>query len=71
MAQKITDIVQRHEKFVIQCFQENLTILGSKSHFFHFSTVYTGGINRTGKVGTVCLSGICALTVIADKEEMM
>ena len=32
--------------------------------------VSIGGTDKTGKVGAVSLSGICALTVIADKGEM-
>ena len=71
MAQKITDIVQPHKKFVIQRFDKKLTRRGPKSHFFISPHVYTGGTNKAGKVGAVSFSGICALTVIADKEEMM
>ena len=32
--------------------------------------VSIGGTDKTGKVGAVSLSGICALTVIVDKGEM-
>ena len=59
-----------HEKFAIQRFEENLTKRGAKKPFFHFSTVSIGGTDKAGKVGAVSLSGICALIVIADKEEL-
>ena len=70
MAQKITDDMHPHEKFSIQRFEENLTRRGPKSHFFHFTTVSIGGTDKAGKVGAVSLSGICAPTAIADREEM-
>ena len=56
-----------HEKFAFQRFGENLTRLGA---LFHFTTVSIGGTEEFGKVGAVSFSGICALTVVADKEEM-
>ena len=66
MAQKITDEMHPYEKFAIQRFEENLTRRGAKKPFFHFTTVSIGG---TASIGAVSLPGICALTVIADKEE--
>ena len=59
-----------HKKFAIQRFEENLTKRGAKKPFFHFTTVLIGGTDKGGKVGAVSLSGICALIVIADKEEL-
>ena len=59
-----------HEKFAIQRFEENLSKWGAKKPFFHFTTVSIGGTDKAGKVCAVSLSGICALTVIGDKEEM-
>ena len=67
MARKIIDDIHPHEKFAIQRFEENLTRRGAKKPFFRFTAVSIGG---TDKAGAVSLSGICALTVIADKEEM-
>ena len=69
MAQKVTDDMHPHEKFTIQRFEENLTRRGARKPFFHFTTVSIGGTDKAGKVGAVSLSRICALTVIADKEE--
>ena len=43
---------------------------GAKKPFFHFTTVSIGGTDKAGKVGAVSLSRICALIVIADKEEL-
>ena len=59
-----------HEKFAIQRCEENLTRRRAKKPFFHFTTVSLGGTGKAGKVGAVSLSGTCALTVTADKEEM-
>ena len=59
-----------HEKFTIERCEENLTRRGAKKRFSHFSLVLIGGTDKAGKVGAVSLSGICALTVVADKEEM-
>ena len=70
MAQKIIDDMYPHEKFAIQVFEESLTRRGAKKQFFHFSTVSIGGTDKAGKVRVVSLSGICSLTIIADKEEM-
>ena len=70
MAQKIIDDMHPHEKFAIQQFEENLTRRGTKKPFFHFTTVSIVGTDKAGKVDAVSLSGICALNVIADKEEM-
>ena len=70
MAQKITDDMHPHEKFAIQRFEENLTRQGVKKPFFHSTTVSTGKTSKAGKEGAVSLSGICALTVIADKDEI-
>ena len=67
MAQKITDDMHPHEMFAIQRFEENLTRRGVKKPFFHFTTVSIGG---TDEVVAVFLSRICAMTAIADKEEM-
>ena len=58
MAQKITDDMDSKDQ------------TGAKKQFFHFTTVSIGGIDKAGKVGAVSLSGICALTVIADKQRM-
>ena len=69
MAQKIIDDMHPHKKFDIQRFEENLTRQGAKKPFFHFTKVSIGGTDKAGKVGAVSFSGICALTVIADKEE--
>ena len=57
-----------HEKFAIKRFDENLTRRGAQKPFFNFTTVSKGGSDKAGKVGAVFISGICALTVIADKE---
>ena len=70
MAQKITDDMHPQEKFAIQRFEQNLTRRGSKKPFFLFTTVSIGGTDKAGKVGAVSFSGICALTVMVDKEEM-
>ena len=71
MAQKIINDMHPHEKFVIiQRFEGNLTRRGAKKPFFHFITVSIGGTDKAGKVGAVSLSEVCALIVIADKEEM-
>ena len=70
MAQKIIDDMHPHEKFAIQRFEESLTRRGAKKQFLHFTTVSIGGTDKAGKVGVVSLSGICALTIIADKEEI-
>ena len=70
MAQKITDDMHPHEKFGIQRFEEILTRRGAKKPFFRFTTVSIGGTDKAGKVGAVSLSGICAMTFIAGKEEM-
>ena len=70
MAQKKTDDMHPQEKFAIQRFEENLTIRGAKKPFFHFTTVSIEGTDKAGKVGAVSFSGICALTVIVDREEM-
>ena len=59
-----------HEKFVIQRFEDNLTRRGAKKPFFQFTTVSIGETDKAGKVGVVSRSGICALTVNADKEEI-
>ena len=59
-----------HKKFAIQRFAKKLTRRWAKKPCFHFTTVLIGGTDKAGKVGAVSLSGICALTVIADKEEM-
>ena len=67
MAQKIFDDMHPHKKFAIQRFEENLTRRGAKKPFFHFNTVSIGGTDKAGKVVAVSLSGICALTVIAEK----
>ena len=71
MVQKIIDDKHPHEKFAIQRFEENLTRRWAKKPIFLFTTVSIGGTDKAGKVGAVSLSGICALTVIADKEEMI
>ena len=71
MAQKIINDMHPHEKFVIiQRFDGNLIKRGAKKPFFHFITVSIGGTDKAGKVGAVSLSEVCALIVIADKEEM-
>ena len=70
MAQKVTDDMHPHEKFAIQRSEENLTRWGGQKPFFHLTTVSIGGTDKAGKVDAVSLTGICALTVIADKEEM-
>ena len=57
-----------HKKIAIQRFEENLTRRGAKKPFFLFTTVSIGGTDKAAKVGAIFLSGICALTVIADKE---
>ena len=62
--------MQPHEKFAIQRFEENLTRRGAKKTFFYLTTVSIGETDKAGKVGGVSLAGICAVTVIADKEEM-
>ena len=59
-----------HEKVVIQRFEESLTRRGAKKPIFHFTTVSIRGTDKAGKVVAVSVSGICALTVIAYKEEM-
>ena len=59
-----------HEKFAIQRFEESFTRRWAKKPFFHFTTVSIGGTDKAGKVGAVSLSETCALTAIADKEEM-
>ena len=59
-----------HEKFTIERCEENLTRRGAKKRFFHFSLVLIGGTDKAGKVGAVSQSAICALTVVADNEEM-
>ena len=41
-----------------------MTTRGAKKTFFY------GLTDKTSKLGVVSPSGICALTVIADKEEM-
>ena len=59
-----------HKKFALQRFKENLTRLGAKKPFVHFTTVSIGGTDKAGKVVAVSLSGICVpLTVVAAKEE--
>ena len=70
MAQKLTNDMHPHKKIAIQHFEENLTRRGSKTHFFHFTTVSTRVTDSAGKVAAVVFSGICALTFIADKEQM-
>ena len=70
MAQKIIDDMHPHKKFAVQRFEENLTRRGAKKPFFHFTTVSIGGTDKAGKVVAVSLSGICALTVIAEKYEV-
>ena len=70
MVQKIINDMHPHKKFAIQRFEENLTRRGAKKPFFHSTTVSIGGTDKAGKVGGVSFSGVCALTVIADKEEM-
>ena len=59
MAQKLTDDMHPHKKVATQHFEENLT-----------SRVTTRVTDRAGKVAAVTFSGICALTSIADKEQM-
>ena len=56
--------------FAIHRFEENLTRRGVKKPFFHFTTVSIGETDEASKVGAVFLSRICAMTAIADKEEM-
>ena len=58
-----------HKKFAIQHSEENLTRRGSEKPFFHFTIVSIGETDKAGKVGAVSFSGICALTVIADKQK--
>ena len=70
MAQKTTDDRHPQKKFATQRFEERLATRGAKKPFFHFTIVWIGGTDKAGKVGAVSLPGICALTVIADKEEM-
>ena len=70
VAQKINDDRLPRKIFAIHRFEENLTRRGAKKPFFKFTTVSTGGKDKTGKMGAVSLSGICALTVIPDKKEM-
>ena len=70
MVQKITDDMHPYEKFAIQCFEENLTRRGAKKPIFQFTTVSIGGTDKAAKVGAISLSGFCALTLIAVKEEM-
>ena len=69
-AQKTTDDLHPHEKFVIQRFEDNLTRRGAKKPFFQFTTVSIGGTDKAGRMVAVSVSGICALTVFADKEQM-
>ena len=47
-----------------------MTRRGPKKPFFHFNAVCIGATDKAGKVGAVSLSGIFALTVIADEEEV-
>ena len=70
MAQKTTDDRHPQKKFATQRFEERLATRGAKKPFFHFTIVSIGGTDKAGKMGAVSLPGICALTVIADKEEM-
>ena len=68
MTQKITDDMHPHDKFAIQRFEDKLTRRGAKKPFFQSNTVSIGGKDKAGRVGAVSISGICALTVIADNE---
>ena len=43
---------------------------GAKKPFFRFATVSIGGTDKAGKMSAFFISGTCALTVIADKEEI-
>ena len=65
IAQKTTDDMHPHEKFAFQRFEENLTRRGAKKPFF-FTTFLIGGTDKAGKMGAVSLSGLSALTVIAE-----
>ena len=47
-----------------------MTRRGAKKPFFHFTTVRKGVTDKASKLGVVSPAGICALTVIADKEEV-
>ena len=74
MAQKITDDMDCHKKFAIQRFEESLTRRGRGQETIFSIHHCLDRRNRqswqSGNVDAVSLSGICALTVVAYKEEM-
>ena len=74
MAHKITDDMDPHKKFAIQRFEESLTRWGwgQEANFsiHHCLDRRNRQSWQSGKVDAVSLSGICALTVVAYKQEM-
>ena len=69
-AQNATDDMHPHEKFAIQRFEKSLTRRWGQKGIFRFITVSIGGTDKAGKMSAIFLSANCALTVIADKEEI-